>query len=69
MVLDDLGLALPDENVRTPIGAHVERLVARVQDENLMHRAASVPVRARHMLERPWRSAFGSRLTSTAAEL
>ena len=37
VMLDDLGLALPDEDVRAPIGAHVQWLVARVQDENLMH--------------------------------
>ena len=37
MVLDDLGLALPHEDVRAPVGAHVERLVACVQDEYLMH--------------------------------
>lgn len=37
VVLDDLGLSLPHEHVRAPIRAHVERLVACVQDENLMH--------------------------------
>ena len=37
MVLHHLGLSLPDEDVRAPIGAHVERLVACVQDEYLMH--------------------------------
>ena len=43
VVLDHLGLAFPDEDVRAPIGAHVERLVACVQDEYLMHGVASVP--------------------------
>ena len=37
MLLDDLGLALPHEDVGAPIGAHVQWLVARVQDEYLMH--------------------------------
>src|SRR6187399_2940711 len=36
-MLHHLGLSLPDEDVRAPIGAHVERLVACVQDEYLMH--------------------------------
>ena len=45
VVLDHLGLALPDEDVRAPIGAHVERLVTCVQDEYLMHGVASVPAR------------------------
>ena len=43
MMLHNLGLSLPDEDVRAPIGAHVERLVTCVQDEYLMHGVASVP--------------------------
>src|SRR4051794_32170506 len=42
-MLHNLGLTLPDEDVRAPIGAHVERLVTCVQDEYLMHGVASVP--------------------------
>ena len=34
--LDHLGLALPNEHVGTPHGTDVERLVTRVQDENLL---------------------------------
>ena len=58
VVLDDLGLALPDEDVRAPIGAHVERLVACIQDEDLMHvtRAYQREVRAND-LRRPVRGA------------
>src|SRR5687768_4011274 len=37
--LEDLGLALPDEDVRTPNRADVQRLVACVQDEYLLQRA------------------------------
>jgi hypothetical protein len=36
-MLDDLRLALAHEDVRSADRAHVERLVARVQDEDLMH--------------------------------
>src|SRR5437764_8029336 len=36
-LLDHLGLALVDEHVRTPNGAHVEWLVAGVQNENVLH--------------------------------
>jgi hypothetical protein len=36
-LLEHLGLALEDEHVRAPHGADVERLEARVQDENLLH--------------------------------
>src|SRR6185503_5340439 len=35
--LDDLGLALEHEHVRAPYGADVQRLEARVQDEDLEH--------------------------------
>ena len=36
-LFDDLRLPLVDEHVRAPQRAHVERLVTRVQDENLLH--------------------------------
>ena len=36
-MLDHLRLALPHEDVCAPIGAHVERFIACVQDEYLMH--------------------------------
>jgi hypothetical protein len=36
-MLDHLGLALEHEDVRTPVRAHVQRLIACVQDEYLMH--------------------------------
>ena len=35
--LDDLRLALPDEHVRATCRAHVQRLIARIQDENVVH--------------------------------
>ena len=37
VMLDDLGPALPHKNVRAPIRAHVERLVACIQDEDMVH--------------------------------
>ena len=43
--LHHLGLALPHEDVRPAHRAHVQRLVARVQDEYLGQRAVSVPTR------------------------
>jgi hypothetical protein len=42
VALEDLGLALPDEDVRTAERADVQRLVARVEDEDALHRARSV---------------------------
>src|SRR5205807_5928067 len=41
--LDDLRLALVDEHVRPPHRANVERLVARVQDENMLQPGRKVP--------------------------
>jgi hypothetical protein len=38
-LLDHLGLALEHEHVSTPNRRDVERFVARVQDENLLHLA------------------------------
>ena len=40
--LDDLGLPLPDEHVRTPCGAHVQGLVARIEDQDVAHAARNV---------------------------
>ena len=42
-LLDHLRLALEDEHVRAAQRAHVERLVTRVQDENLLHPGRNVP--------------------------
>jgi hypothetical protein len=36
-LLEHLGLALEDEDVRAPDRADVQGLEARVQDENLLH--------------------------------
>ena len=36
-LLDDLGLALEHEYVSTPNSGDVQRLVTRVQDENVLH--------------------------------
>ncbi len=36
-LLEHLGLSLEDEHVRPPNRRHVQRLVARVQDEDLLH--------------------------------
>ena len=47
VVLDDLGPALPHEDVRAPIGAHVERLVACIQDEDMVHRRRAYQWEAR----------------------
>ena len=40
--LDHLRLSLEDEHVRPPDRGHVERLVARVQDENVLHLGRNV---------------------------
>ena len=53
-LFDHLRLALEDEHVRAPQRAHVERLVTRVQDENLLHRGRKVPDQATRI-----RAAFG----------
>ena len=45
-LFDHLRLPLVDEHVRPPQRAHVERLVARVQDQNLLHRGRKVPDRS-----------------------
>jgi len=42
VALEDLGFALPDEHVRTAERADVQGLVARVEDEDALHRARSV---------------------------
>jgi hypothetical protein len=42
VALEDLSLALPDEHVRTAKRADVQGLVARVEDEDALHRARSV---------------------------
>jgi N-acetyl-gamma-glutamyl-phosphate reductase len=41
-MLDDLRLPLPDEHVRTAERADVQRLVARIEDEDPLHRARNV---------------------------
>src|SRR5258708_4931735 len=45
-LLDDLGPAFVKEHVGAPNRAHVQRLVAGVQDENLLHLARKIPARA-----------------------
>jgi hypothetical protein len=40
-VFEHLGFPLEDEHVRTPYGADVQRLVAGVEDEDLLHQAKS----------------------------
>ncbi len=45
-LFDDLRLPLEHEHVRTSQRADVERLVTRVQDENLLHRVRKVPEHA-----------------------
>jgi hypothetical protein len=42
-LFDHLGLALEDEHVRAAQRAHVERLVTRVENENLLHLPAMYP--------------------------
>jgi hypothetical protein len=37
-LLEDLGLTLEDEHVRTTNGCDVQRFVTGIQDENLLHR-------------------------------
>src|SRR5207342_2959274 len=46
--LDDLRLAFVDEHVRPPHRANVERLVTRVQDENMLQPGRKVPSLALH---------------------
>jgi hypothetical protein len=36
-LLDHLGFPFEDEHVGTPDRGHVQRLIARVQDENVLH--------------------------------
>jgi hypothetical protein len=36
-LLDHLCFPLEDEHVSAPDGRHVQRLVARIQDENMLH--------------------------------
>jgi hypothetical protein len=65
--LDHLRLALPHKHVGAPHGTDVERLVARVQDENLLHSPVSVPGGHRGFGPRsPPRDAHGSRRTPAA---
>ena len=42
VALEHLGLPLPHEHVRATDRAHVQRLVARIQDEDALHRARNV---------------------------
>ena len=42
VALEDLRLALPDEHVRTAERTDVQGLVARIEDEDALHRARSV---------------------------
>ena len=41
-LLDHLGLALEHEHMRAPNAGDVQRLVARIQDENLLHLAENL---------------------------
>ena len=53
--LEDLGLALPDEHVRAPNRADVQRLVTRVQDEDLLQ-VGTKRTSANRGYSRPWRA-------------
>ena len=44
-LLDDFSLPLVDEHVRAAQRAHIERLVTRIENENLLHRGRRVPAK------------------------
>ena len=43
--LDDLSLALPDEHVCPSDGADIQRLIARIQDQDLLQLVQNVPTK------------------------